>query len=637
MMKKNLSILKPDIRTLILDNDISEKVTYLSVPKKANLNTLKADMKLGAEQFSELVHLVEKEHEPRYIVLTAENLEQGYMAVSYLQAAFLWKHRNDVFEEREDCEAYNEGCEDWTENPFQIPIIKEGELKQSISNSNNPFAMGEFFIQGEQKGMIRKPYWVHCKKHPVCVVCQESSFMDFGRMDDENLYEGLNLFSNNEKVYILNLKAESVWEDEDYEEPGFYGDSDRSRSKWNYIVLSFAADEADVLFEKKGEKKYYKAVISGTISKQGYQTQKGFSLERIANLVIAMKEKNKCKLVENLVNYAVKDKNEGEKTLSNQDFAFMERFVRCEKINEGEKKGSARKTLQENLIGLESVKEQVFNVVNVMKYNRMRAEMNIGRGGYHNVHIMLGAPGTAKTTVAKLMGQIMLEEKLLPDNRFTCVNGAELKGMYVGHSAPKTKALFEENDIIVIDEAYSLVGDGGQSDSFSKEAIAQLIIELENHAMDKLVIFAGYGGSKVTEKNNKMKDFLDANPGIKSRITSTIYFDSYSSDEMTDIFFCIAKNQNYEVEERARELIKTHFRSRISDENFGNGREARSLLETSVIFAAKRVFSEEKKTYTKADMQKITFEDVQQAVKQVQEAERVQNPCTLKKTVGFSV
>ena len=92
------------------------------------------------------------------------------------------------------------------------------------------------------------------------------------------------------------------------------------------------------------------------------------------------------------------------------------------------------------------------------------------------------------------MGKIMEEEKLLPGSHFTCVNGAELKGMYVGHSAPKTKALFEENDIIVIDEAYSLTGDRSEPDSFSREAIAQLVIELEEHAEDKLVIFAGYGG-----------------------------------------------------------------------------------------------------------------------------------------------
>lgn len=277
------------------------------------------------------------------------------------------------------------------------------------------------------------------------------------------------------------------------------------------------------------------------------------------------------------------------------------------------------------LVGMEEVKKQVVNIVNVMKYNRIRSSMNLNGGTYHNVHVMLGAPGTAKTTVAQLMGQIMVEEHLLPDDRYTCVNGAELKGMYVGHSAPKTKALFEENDIIVIDEAYSLVGDYGQNDSFSKEALAQLIIELENHSTDKLVIFAGYGGRKVNEKNNKMKDFLDANPGIKSRITSTFYFDSYNAQEMVEIFMRIAKTQKYKVDNSVCPMIAEHFQNRINDDNFGNGREARSLLETSVVFAANRILSEGKKKYTKEEMQTITYEDVAAAIAQTNQAEQVQN------------
>jgi SpoVK/Ycf46/Vps4 family AAA+-type ATPase len=205
------------------------------------------------------------------------------------------------------------------------------------------------------------------------------------------------------------------------------------------------------------------------------------------------------------------------------------------------------------------------------------------------------------------------------------VNGAELKGMYVGHSAPKTKALFEENDIIVIDEAYSLVGDHGENDSFSKEALAQLIIELEEHSTDKLVIFAGYGGRKVNERNNKMKDFLDANPGIKSRITSTIYFDSYSAPEMVEIFMRIAQNQKYKVAEAVRPILAEHFAKRLDDDNFGNGREARSLLETSVVYAANRIFREDKKKYTKEEMQTITYEDVAAAIAQVEQAEQIQN------------
>jgi SpoVK/Ycf46/Vps4 family AAA+-type ATPase len=233
------------------------------------------------------------------------------------------------------------------------------------------------------------------------------------------------------------------------------------------------------------------------------------------------------------------------------------------------------------------------------------------------------------------MGQIMLEEHLLPDNRFACVNGAELKGMYVGHSAPKTKALFEENDIIVIDEAYSIVGDRGESDSFSKEAIAQLIIELEEHSTDKLVIFAGYGGRMVNEKNNKMKDFLDSNPGIKSRITSTIYFDSYTPEQMADIFMNIAGNQKYIVDENARGMVVSHFTARIKDENFGNGREARSLLETAVVYAANRVFKDDKKQYTKEELQTITCEDIAAAIKQVEKADLDRYASVRMRKIGF--
>ena len=132
-----------------------------------------------------------------------------------------------------------------------------------------------------------------------------------------------------------------------------------------------------------------------------------------------------------------------------------------------------------------------------------------------------------------------------------------------------------------------------------------------------------------------MKAFLDANPGIKSRITSTIYFDSYSPQEMIDIFFQIAKNQNYIVDETVKDMLEKHFEKRVHAENFGNGREARSLLETSVIFAAKRVFAEEKAKYKKSDMQNLTYEDVKQAILYAEKADAVQKGAEAKK-IGFS-
>ena len=245
--------------------------------------------------------------------------------------------------------------------------------------------------------------------------------------------------------------------------------------------------------------------------------------------------------------------------------------------------------------------------------------MNIPGSSFHNVHVMLGAPGTAKTTVARYMGQMMFDEKLLPDNRYICINGAELKGMYVGHSAPKTKKLFEDYDVIIIDEAYSIVEENGTTDSFGNEAIAQLIIELENHSTDKLVVFAGYGGD-VDEKDNRMQTFIDSNPGIKSRITSTFYFKSYTSKDMVEIFKRIGKNSGYCISNDLDKVVEDFFKKRVSARDFGNGREARVLLETAEVFAAKRVMSLDKEQYSKVDMQTLTLEDIENAIRRMEKS-----------------
>ena len=214
------------------------------------------------------------------------------------------------------------------------------------------------------------------------------------------------------------------------------------------------------------------------------------------------------------------------------------------------------------------------------------------------------------------MGQMMFNEKLLPDNRYICINGAELKGKYVGHSAPNTKKLFENYDVIIIDEAYSIVEENGTMDSFGNEAIAQLIIELENYSTDKLIIFAGYGGD-VDEKDNRMQTFLNSNPGIKSRITSTFNFKSYSAKEMIEIFKRIAKNSNYIIQNDVDDMIENFFESRVSMRDFGNGREAKVLLETAVIYAARRNMELNKEQYTKKDMQTLTNTDIALAIERL--------------------
>ena len=627
-MLKKLTLVKPNIGESVIrrENLPPERIKYLDIPEELDFRKLKSDIRAGAVQFRELIPLLEKKNQPRYILITASNLEQGYMAVTYLAAAHNHEERlvKDSCDEDLSGES-EEQIDEWVEDPFRIPVVEDSELKQSLGNYNSPFGMGDFLVQGNQRNWDHEPFWMECTHYSVCVVSNiYGSFGGFGGSDDEGLFRGLQHFRNNDKVYILNIDdtQQSSWEEDEDNELFIPW----QRQKWNNIVLSYAADEVSVDWkqdkEKDEKKEYFKVLFKTMLRERGLTIPKNFSVDRVVNLILMMEQKDKCQLVENVINYAVKDWEPGKKTVEKQDFDFMDRFARSAMVRSKDNKHrTAREKMMKELVGMDSVKEQVLNVVNVMKYNRMREQMKISGSGYHNVHLMLGAPGTAKTTMAMLMGRIMVEEKLLSDDRFTCVNGAELKGMYVGHSAPKTKALFEENDIIVIDEAYSIVGDHGESDSFSKEAIAQLIIELEAHSKDKLVIFAGYGGKKVSEKNNKMKDFLDANPGIKSRITSTIYFDSYTEEEMTTIFFQIAKNQNYIVDRETAGIVKEHFARRVKDENFGNGREARSLLETTVVYAAKRLFAEKQGKFTNKDMKTLKYEDVEQAIRQVEEAD----------------
>jgi SpoVK/Ycf46/Vps4 family AAA+-type ATPase len=452
------------------------------------------------------------------------------------------------------------------------------------------------------------------------------------------LCDGLRYFEGNDKVYLVVEEAaqsdlmqdSEEGEDDEYRDnaPAFHDE----RAKWNNIVLNYAADEASVRIKDDDMVKYCKLLFQAQFGKKGIAMQKGFNYNRVVNLVCAMKEEAKCRLVERVINYAVKDWSGLSKhVMKNSDFNFMERFCGAAMMNTGKR---AVDRMRDELVGMDEVKKQVYNIVRMMQYNRIREEMNIKGGKFHNVHLMLGAPGTAKTTMAKFMGQIMVEAKLLPGNRFICVNGAELKGKYVGHSAPKTKELFQKHDIIVIDEAYSLVSSGGETDSFGREALAQLLIEIEEHSTDKLIIFAGYGGKKVTEQNNKMKDFLDANPGIRSRIASTIYFDSYSPSQMADIFMNIAKTRKYKVDGSARQVIMEHFEKRMLDENFGNGREARNLLEIAVVFAADRVMSQNKKQYTKAEMQTLTYEDIAAAIAQT-DREQTNQYAENRKKYGF--
>ena len=132
-----------------------------------------------------------------------------------------------------------------------------------------------------------------------------------------------------------------------------------------------------------------------------------------------------------------------------------------------------------------------------------------------------------------------------------------------------------------------------------------------------------------------MQAFLEANPGIKSRITSTFYFESYKPEEMVEILKRVAGLANYRVEASAEELVRKYFAVRVCDEDFGNGREARNLLETSVVFAAKRVMSDKKESYCAEDLKLLKKEDIRQAVAKLSESFGIRKAGETKK-IGFT-
>lgn len=333
------------------------------------------------------------------------------------------------------------------------------------------------------------------------------------------------------------------------------------------------------------------------------------------------------------------------KDLNKEELNFMEKYVIYGKhlLQEGKinercvytKETDAYKDLCRNIVGQQEMKETLCKLGAVFSYSQKRRLYDLNTAEIHKVFAFIGPPGTAKTTAARYFARMMSEEGVLSGHRIAYVTGTQLKAKYVGQTAAKVHDIFMDNDIIIIDEAYSLVNynETSRTDSFSQEALAQLCIEVEDHSHDKLIIFAGYGGD-IDDKHNKMKKFLDENPGISSRITFTVNFSSYNEYEMLDIFELLARNANYRLEDGWRDILVEFFKERINAPNFGNGREARRLLEHSMSIAAQKYIewerslpqfaSEGEREKEEVDrLTMLTCDDLKLAVKEFLYAESV--------------
>lgn len=241
-------------------------------------------------------------------------------------------------------------------------------------------------------------------------------------------------------------------------------------------------------------------------------------------------------------------------------------------------KPSLDKVLEElnELIGLESVKKQVNAFVKQIQVFKTKKErgLPVPNMSYHMV--FTGNPGTGKTTVARLMGEIYAALDIVDGGQLVEVDRSQLVAGYVGQTAEKTKKKLKEalGGVLFIDEAYTLSGKG--NNDFGQEAVDTILKGMEDHRDELIVIVAGY--------NDLMQEFIDSNPGLRSRFKMYINFEDYTGEEMYSIFKCLCKKNQLTVEKEAEDEIINYLNDRYNnrDKNFGNAREVRNIFETIV-------------------------------------------------------
>ena len=279
-------------------------------------------------------------------------------------------------------------------------------------------------------------------------------------------------------------------------------------------------------------------------------------------------------------------------TYKNTDLSFPEyRDNLCKKIlfNKNEKitaedipEYEKEKTVDEvfaelnELVGLKKVKQVLKDLVSLMELkSKTDGSLKIKDTNLHMV--FLGNPGTGKTTVARLVAQILYNLKYIKQNKLIEVSSKDLVAEYVGQTAPKTMAVVEKalGGVLFVDEAYSLASGQGQGNSYNEEAIATLIQAMENNRDNLVVIFAGY--------TKEMQAFLNSNSGIVSRIGYTLEFDDYTEDELIQIFKNMLGKAGFEINEEAIEEARKIIREYKDSKNFGNARFVRNLYEKTVI------------------------------------------------------
>lgn len=253
---------------------------------------------------------------------------------------------------------------------------------------------------------------------------------------------------------------------------------------------------------------------------------------------------------------------------------------------EPEKQMDVESILEElnSLTGLDSVKQDIQNLVNIIRVQKLREARGMKQPTISLHMVFSGNPGTGKTTVARLLANIYKSLGVLPSGHLVEVDRSNLVVGYVGQTATKTAQVIDEalGGVLFIDEAYTLSANKGEND-FGQEAIDTLLKAMEDHRDDFIVIVAGYP--------DLMEEFLNSNPGLRSRFNKYIFFADYTPEELIAILQSMCEKQEYKMTEEASTFAIDYFAKRVSEhsETFANAREVRNFMERAIAHQASRI------------------------------------------------